>query len=65
MIKKHESGAIHILSIGILLILLATMWIFMGWQQHLDRVHAQVEVMQQKIELLELRIKVLEGKVTP
>jgi cell division protein FtsB len=60
---SQEQGALHLICIVILFFGLAAFWVFMGWQQHIDRVHAQLEVTKQRVEMLETRVKTLEAKV--
>lgn len=63
-IKAHsDSGAMHLFGAVALLIALFALWIFMGWQQHLDKVHAQLDVANQKLETLQVRVKAIEAKL--
>ncbi|MBN8550488.1 MAG: hypothetical protein J0M12_14330 [Deltaproteobacteria bacterium] len=58
-----QSGVFHVFGAVVLVVAVIVFWIFMGWQQHLDKVHAQVEIANQKIETLQVRVKALETKL--
>lgn len=63
MLVRNERGVVHIFGFFILFIALGAIWVFMGWQQHLDFVHAQIEMTRVKVDALEVRIKAVEAKL--
>ena len=59
-----QKGAIHIIS-GILSLLgLALFWLLVYWQRELDQAHYEIKSLQQKTEMLEMKCKLIELKLS-
>ncbi|NDC37827.1 MAG: hypothetical protein EBZ48_07215 [Proteobacteria bacterium] len=65
MQTRDDRGALHL--VGILLVLLCVGGLFLvsSWSHEVAVLRDHVEQMQQKVEMLDLRVKNLEGRVVP
>ena len=65
MRNRNDRGALHLVGIVMVLLLGAALFVVSSLSHELTVMRSTVEEMGNKIELLELRVKNLEGAVVP
>ncbi len=62
MPNRSDRGALHLVGIVIVLLIGAALFVVSSLSHELTVMRSHVEEMQNKVELLELRVKNLEGR---
>jgi hypothetical protein len=60
--NRSDRGALHLVGIVIVLLIGAALFVVSSLSHELTVMRSHVEEMQNKVELLELRVKNLEGR---
>lgn len=65
--REQEQGHIHLVFISAILILFITgaLWYIGGWRSDLETYLLRIELLQQRVDALETRIRVLELSKAP
>jgi len=65
MKRRSDRGAMHLVGIFLVLLIAGGLFIISSWSHELSVMRNHVEEMEQKVQMLDLRVKNLEGRVIP
>lgn len=65
MKTRTDRGALHLVGIFLVLLLAGALFIISSWSHELSVMRSHVEDMEQKVQMLDLRVKNLEGRIVP